>query len=151
MFYLAKAIKSAFNADSALSSAASGGIYYHKANKDAAYPYVVFDFVTIKRVRTFTERGEDILIQFAIFTETSDFADESDIYKKLDDVFDEGSLSPEGYSSIYCLREITRPPIEDPDNKDVWILTADYRWEVEETGYGEGGYGEGGYGGGGFG
>jgi hypothetical protein len=91
--------------------------YDTEAPAKADFPYCVYLVVTDVKDWQFTERMEDVLIQFSIFSTASSSGEIKDIYTKLNTLFDECVPTITGSRSLWFWRnnlttmrdEITTP------------------------------------------
>ena len=122
------AIYAKYNADAALKAAISGGLYNTKAKQNVAFPYGVFFLISDVPDWTFTEEMENFLIQFNLFSKTSDTAEIHTALSKLMLCYDWSSLTVTGYTHIYMKREFT----ELLNYDDVFQYSVRYRCEIQK-------------------
>jgi len=89
---------------SALSTSVGGRIYLDEAPQEATLPYVVFFIVTSYPTDTFTEKIEDTLVQFSIFSALPGATEISTIYENLTTLFDGCDLTITGDTHIWMQR-----------------------------------------------
>lgn len=99
-------------------------LYNTRAPDDAVYPYGVFTLVSNVQDFTFTEKFEDCLVQFSLFSDIkSDSTQVCDLFELLKTVFDFLDLEISGYTTISIVRGIANLIKE----KDVWHYAVTYR------------------------
>ena len=91
--------------DSALSSDVGGRIYLDQAPEGTEYPYIVFFIVVDTPEDVFARDGEDILIQFSLFSTSASVAEIADMYKDLKALFDNCSFSITNNTLIWMRRD----------------------------------------------
>lgn len=128
MIALFTAIYSAFDAATTLKAALSGGLHRNEAPQETAYPYAVMFIVSNTPDDTLTEDGEDIQLQFNIFSESD--SQLMTIFGLLDAVYNKGALTITGYDHIMTLREFNS--IIKTDVPHVWQYSARYRIVIEK-------------------
>lgn len=77
---------------SSLSTYVGGRIYEGYATDNATLPYVVVSIISDVPEDVFTKDGEDILIQFSLFSASSSVAEIADMYEHLKALFDDCSF-----------------------------------------------------------
>ena len=70
-----------------------GRLYKARAPEDVTWPYVVYDIISNVPADTFSERLEEVVIQFTIFSDASGTTEIEDIFTELKDLYDYCSLS----------------------------------------------------------
>jgi len=93
--------------NSALSSDVGGRIYLDEASEGWQFPYVVFSIVTDTPGGVFSKDGEDILIQFSLFSTSKSVAEIANMYEDLKALFDDCAL--------------TIPPTGDATDTLIWM------------------------------
>lgn len=78
---------------SAFSTSIGGRLYKARAPQGATWPYVVYDLISDNPMDTFTDRLEDVLVQFTIFSSASGTTEIEDIFTKLKTLYDYCSLT----------------------------------------------------------
>lgn len=113
---LFKAIYTKFTASSSghtsIYSDVSGQFYLDEAPQSSAstslnMPYVVYNLISLVREDTFTNQGEDAVIQFNLFSNTAAATEVTTMFKHLAALYDWCDLSISGYNHIYMRRELS--------------------------------------------
>lgn len=78
---------------SAFSSDVGGRVYLDRAPSETEFPYCVFQIVSAVPEDVFTKYGEDILLQFSLFSTSSSVAEIAGMYEDLKTLFDDCSLT----------------------------------------------------------
>jgi hypothetical protein len=105
-------------------------------NRDKAnqFPYVVFFITDAEREDTLSERGKVVNVQFNIYDYDEDSPDNdatlNDIYDKLNNLYNETSLSVSGYHHIYTIEGIVIPV---PTTDDTLQITVNYEVMVQSS------------------
>jgi len=79
--------------DSDLSSDVGGRIFLDQAQLGTEFPYVVFFIVSAVPDNAFAQDGEDILIQFSLFSASKSATEITTMYGHLKALFDDCSLT----------------------------------------------------------
>ena len=120
---------------SALGTDIGGRLYKGRAPEGAEYPYVVFMLVSDVPDLTFSEKYQDVLIQFSLFSSASGSTEIEDMFTHLKTLYDECSLSPTNETLIYMMRGNTTLMIEGhttpAGTADVWHYAVDYNLMVK--------------------
>jgi hypothetical protein len=87
-----------------LYNAVGGRIYLDESPTGTAFPYIVFFIVSSVPNPTFTEKYEDSMIQFSIFSISSDVTEIAAINKYMQRLLDDCVLSIASTNSIYMKR-----------------------------------------------
>lgn len=99
------------------------GFYNTQADKNAVYPYGVFQLISAVPDWTFTEEMENCLVQINLFSDTVDAEEICSLYKTLKTAFDFSDLDIVNYEMISIVREnsiLTRV-------EKVWQYNVTYR------------------------
>ena len=88
-----------------LSSDVGGRVYLDVAPKDVEYPYIVFMIVVDTPEDVFGKDGEDILIQFSLFSTSSSVAEIANIYNDLKALFDNCSMAIAHNTLVWMRRD----------------------------------------------
>ena len=104
MNVLKTGIHSKYSGSSAFKNAITG-LYYSEAPQGTAFPYVVYHFITGIPNNTYTEKAENIIIEFLICSDKNSSSEIDTIYGHLDDLYNDCTLTVSGYNSIYVTRE----------------------------------------------
>ena len=115
-------------------NAAITKIYNTEAPSAAVFPYVVFTLINSNTDFTFTEKFEEYLIQFNIYSEDKSSIEVCDIFnlligdENLGTGFDHAEFDVDNHTMIKCQRE---PPASlnrwTVDGKRVWDYMVSYR------------------------
>ena len=124
-------------AGTAFLTAIANRFYDTEAPQGSDFPYCVYKIVVDVKEGQFTERFEDILVQFSIFSTLASSSEANDIYTKLNAVYDESVITPTGYRSIWMWKnnlttfkdEVTTPK----GTVGVWAYHVDYDYLIEDT------------------
>lgn len=81
-----------------------GRIFLDQAPEDAELPYVVFFIVSAVPDNKFQKLGEDITIQFSLFSSSVGMTEITNMYNDLKALFDECSLTITGNTLIWFRR-----------------------------------------------
>jgi len=90
---------------SAFSTSIGGRLYKSRAPQNATWPYVVYYLISDVPADTFTERLEDVTIQFSIFSNASGTTEIEDIFTNLKALFDYCSLTITGNAHLLMQRQ----------------------------------------------
>ena len=96
------------------------GLWNTLAPQDAVFPYGVFALISDTPEWTFSENSENILLQFNLFSDTSDPVQICALYELLKTAFDFLELSITNYETVSMIRENA-------------ILTRDGYWQYNVT------------------
>ena len=107
----------------------TNGLFHYEAPQDTALPYGVMFIVSDVPQLTFTEEGENYLVQFNVFSDTRSHTEILDIESKMKTVFDLAEITVSGYNHIYMLR--TMSTVFRVENE--WQLTMTYRCEIQKS------------------
>lgn len=88
-----------------LSTAVGGRIYSEDAPDGAALPYVIFIDPLAEQRDTFSERIEDISLQFSAFSDSTSTVEIGGIYDNIRSLFDDATLSVSGWTNIMTVFE----------------------------------------------
>lgn len=136
MIVLNKAIITRFNGDSM--SDTFTGMYFLEAKPSATYPYVVFSYPSQKHDLSFTQRFEDFLVQFDIFTDKSSAEVYGEYYNLLigdEDLqtgFDYAEFDVEGYYLLGFERMNVLRSKTFEENKSIVCITVNYKCLLEK-------------------
>lgn len=103
-----------------LVSSLTGGLWNTQAPQDAVFPYGVFQLISDVPDWTFSENLENILLQFNLFSDTSDPVEICNLYELLKTAFDFHELTIANYETVSMIRENA-------------ILTRDGYWQYNVT------------------
>lgn len=123
---------------SALDTAIGGRLYDTEAPQGAEYPYVVYLIVSDVADPVFAQGGEDVLLQFSIFSSASSSGEVKDLYANLKTLYDDCALTITGNTLIWFKRESAGPVIVEDHTtpagtQRVWHLPVEYRIMTQES------------------
>lgn len=138
MKQLFKAIYTRYNdasSESVALRAALSKLYCYEVPQNTTFPYGTFFLVSDIPWNRFVEKGEEIIIQFNLFSkkeeDTPDPVTEiSTLYGLLDAVYKECSLTIDDYTHVFIQREMGE--ILTPDESGVYQGILTYRILIEE-------------------
>ena len=121
---------------SLLAGDVGGRIYLDRAPQGAAYPYMVFFVVSGMPDNAFNKNGEDILLQFSLFSASESMVEITSMYAHLKTLFDDCSLTipPTGTVTdtlIWFRRENLTTMVEDVTLNDASVSLK--HWAVDYT------------------
>ncbi len=90
---------------SALSTDVGGRIFLDEAPADCEFPYVVFFIVSDVPDDVFAKKGEDVLIQFSLFSASKGATEITTMYTDLKALFDDAQLTVTSSTMIIMKRE----------------------------------------------
>lgn len=90
---------------SALYSDVSGRVFLDQAPPGVEFPYIVFFIVSNTPDDVFAQKGEDVLIQFSLFSNSEGAAEITDMYADLKALFDDAQLTVTSSTMIIMRRE----------------------------------------------
>jgi len=88
-----------------LSASLTGGLWNTQAPQDVVFPYGVFQLISDVPDWTFGENFENVLIQFNLFSDTSDPMQICALFELLKTAFDFLELSVANYETVSMIRE----------------------------------------------
>lgn len=118
------------NASNPFKTAIGGRFYLGEAPQDTAYPYCIYEQISGVPDRTFTDKYEDILLQFTLVDSSDSIATIADAETKQQALFDDAILTISGYVNIYITREsnvLIKKGMETDDGFTLWNLISTYR------------------------
>jgi len=131
---LKTAIATRYNAYTALTDVLTGGLHWGKASQNPTYPYARYFIVANSPEYTFTEIGENTVIQFSIFDFDANNINNDTVinscFKQLCNCFDLCDLTVSGYTHIQMIRGVDHEIIEE-DN--VLHHSVDYRIMIQKS------------------
>jgi hypothetical protein len=101
---LSDAIKSKFTGSS-FSTSIGGRFYKGRAPQKPTWPYAVYFIISDVPRNTFTDRIEDVIIQFSIFSSASGSTEIEDIFTNLKSLFDFCTLAITGNTHLEMERQ----------------------------------------------
>lgn len=110
-----KAVIARFNANPthAFVVGVGGRFAYAKAPQDWPLPYAVFFFVDAQEKDTFTERADDVLIQFSVWAETAGEAE--DLASLAYGLFENQTMTITGLVPFRLHRDTPVPTMDESD------------------------------------
>ncbi len=133
---LLKGIFDLENATNPFKTAIGGRFYLGEAPQNVVYPYCIYEQISGVPDRTFTDKYEDIVLQFTLVDSSDSIATIADAETKMYALFDDAALTIAGYTSITLDREssvLVKKGQEIDDNITMWNIIATYRILVEKT------------------
>lgn len=112
----------------------AGQLYHTEAEQGATFPYCVLSHVLSVPEDTFTEKLDEILIQFSIFSKKDSSVEVMDAMADLKTLFDDCSFTITGDTLVYFVRGIeglTREEMDSDEGQSVWHYHVDYRVLVQ--------------------
>jgi hypothetical protein len=98
---------------SAFSTAVGGRIYLDDAPDKATFPYCVYFIVSAVPNDTFSEKLDDILIQFELYSMSKGATEITGMYSKLRSLFDDCTLTITDATSLSMSRENLMTTVEE--------------------------------------
>ena len=104
MYFLTTAIENKAKADSDLIGSVKA-FRFLEVDQKTKCPYITYKIINEKGLYTFSGNGEDVLIEFSIFSDNKYEKEISEIYFYLDRCFDNKVLVfAAGYECVSCIR-----------------------------------------------
>lgn len=132
---LIKAIVSKLSG-STISTDVGGRIYLDRAPDGCEFPYIVYFIVSSVPDWMFTERFENTLIQFSLFSNSESAVEITTMLKDLKALFDECSLTITGDALIWFRRQNITTMVEEittaSGTQNVKHYAVDYEAKVQE-------------------
>jgi hypothetical protein len=100
-------------AGSALSVDVGGRIYYGEAPQGTVFPYVVFLKISGVNADTFTERLDESLIQFSLYSTSKGVTGIGTMYSDLRSLFDDASFTVTSSTLVQCLYQSSTELMDD--------------------------------------
>jgi len=122
-----QAIYSKYDGDTDLEAALTNGLFFQDA-EGVDFPYGVFHMISIVPGRTFTEKMENCLFQFNLYSDNASDSEIDNMFQKLKACYDDAHLAVPGYYDIYLDREFSECFRVD----DIWQYSTRYRCELEK-------------------
>lgn len=114
-----------------------GNLYEGQAPAGAVFPYVVYSIVSDVPDWNFTDRFEDVLIQFSLFSTAPESTEVKDMYTHLKALYDDCSLTIAGSTLVWFRRVNTITLIDEVTTTEgtemVWTYHVDYEAKVEAS------------------
>lgn len=121
-------IYSKFNGSTDLKNAITD-LYYSEAPQETVFPYIVYHIITGTPNNTYTEKAENIIVEFLICSKENSSSEIDTIYDYLDVLYNDCVLTVSGYNSIY----VTRESFDGAERIDeIWNKHVLYRTEIQK-------------------
>lgn len=121
---------------STLSADVNGRVYLDRAPDACEFPYIVFFVVSSVPDWMFTDKFEDTLIQFSLFSASDSAVEITTMLKDLRSLFDECSLTITGDTLIWFRRQNITTMVEEittsTGTQAVKHYAVDYEVKVQE-------------------
>jgi hypothetical protein len=121
---------------STISSDVNGRVFLDRAPDGCEFPYIVFFVVSSVPDWQFSERFEDTLIQFSLFSSSESAVEITTMLKDLKSLFDDCSLTITGDTLIWFRRQNITTMVEDitttAGTQSVKHYAVDYEAKVQE-------------------
>lgn len=91
----------------------SGRVYLDRAPDDVVFPYCIILIISDIPDNVFDKEGEEVTIQFSLFSESSSIAELSTMYTDLKTLFDDVKLTVTSNTMFIMQREALSTFIED--------------------------------------
>ena len=115
---------------SAFSTSIGGRLYKARAPQNPTWPYAVYYLISDVPRDTFTEKLEEVIIQFSVFSQASGSTEIEDIVTNLKSLFDNCSLTITGNTHIMMNRQgssLTSVPADtEAGTGEYWQYDVDY-------------------------
>jgi hypothetical protein len=132
---LIKAIITKFSG-STISSDVNGRVFLDRAPDGCEFPYIVFFVVSSVPDWQFSERFEDTLIQFSLFSSSESAVEITTMLKDLKSLFDDCSLTITGDTLIWFRRQNITTMVEEittaTGTQTIKHYAVDYEAKVQE-------------------
>jgi len=114
---------------SAITTLATGGVYHVKAPQGTAYPNITYFAVINTQGDTFTEWGNDTLIQIDVWSDSNSAAESGEIVEDIAGVMDDKVLTISGYdNNSKMIRQNTRLLYETENAIFHQVMEYTVRW-----------------------
>lgn len=121
----------------ALYTALGGRLYKQRAPEGTAYPYAIFFVVSDRADPVFAKGGEDVRVQFSLFSSASSSGDIEDAYTACKALYDDCSLTITGTTLVWMQRESASLMLEEhttpTGTMEVWHYVVEYRVLTQEA------------------
>ncbi len=108
------------------------GIYHFKAPQGTAYPYITYFAVIDVQGDTFTEWGDDTLMQIDVWSDSNSLAESGAIVKLIATQMDDKVLTISGYdNNSKAIRQNVRPLYEDENAIFHQVMEYTVRWHKD--------------------
>ena len=106
------------------------GVYHVKAPQSTAYPFITYFAVINVQGDTFTEWGNDTLMQIDVWSDSNSAAESGAIVKLIATQMDDKTLGISGYDNAKAIRQNTRLLYEDENAIFHQVIEYAVRWHV---------------------
>ena len=113
---------------SAITTLATGGVHHVKAPQGTAYPFITYFAVINVQGDTFTEWGNDTLIQIDIWSDSNSAAESGEIVEAIAAQMDDKALNISLYNKALAIRENTRLLYESETGIFHQVMEYSVRW-----------------------
>jgi hypothetical protein len=121
---------------STISSDVNGRVFLDRAPDGCEFPYIVFFVVSSVPDWQFSERFEDTLIQFSLFSSSESAVEITTMLKDLKSLFDDCSLTITGDTLIWFRRQNITTMVEEittaTGTQTIKHYSVDYEAKVQE-------------------
>ena len=105
------------------------GLFYSEAPQGTLFPYVVYHIITGTPNNTYSEKAENVVVEFLICSDDNSSNEIDTIYGYLDNLYNDCILTVSGYNSIY----VTRESFDGAEFIDgIWNKHILYRIEIQK-------------------
>ena len=122
---------------SAFSTSIGGRLYKARAPQNPTWPYAVYYLISDVPRDTFTDRLEEVIVQFSIFSQSSGSTEIEDIVTNLKSLFDNCSLTITGNTHIMMNRQgssLTSVPADtELGTGEYWQADLDYETIMQKN------------------
>jgi hypothetical protein len=133
---LLDALSDKISSSTALYADVAGRIFLDEAPEGSQFPYIVISIISGVPEDTFTEKLDDILIQFSLFSISKSVTEIADMYADLKTLFDGAMLTITGDTCIWCERTNLVTMVEEVTTKEgtatVKAWHVDYSIKVQD-------------------
>lgn len=114
---------------SAITTLATGGVHHVKAPQGTAYPFITYFAVINVQGDTFTEWGNDTLIQIDVWSDSNSAAESGEIVEDIAGEMDDKALTTIGdYNDALFIRQNTRLLYESETGIFHQVMEYSVRW-----------------------
>lgn len=112
-----------------------GRFFKSRAPDGTEYPYIVYQLVSDIASDTYSEKLEERIIQFSLFSSMSSSSEVEDMYDHLKTLYDDCCLTVDGGEMLWMKRQQAILMIEDHTTPsgtiEVWHYSVDYSIMIE--------------------
>lgn len=109
----------------------SGRMYLGLAPQESTYPYCVYNLITDTHNFQFTEKFEDVIVQFDIVSNSSSATECNTLFGYLTTLYDNTPLTVSSYYHIKTDRLYSS--LTFYTDEAVWVYTVQYRVLIQKT------------------